>query len=83
MGSATVSAGKASSANQLRRNAGGAGGAGAEALRKRDVRLTRIAIVIVGVFITCHLPRFIPNISELFTTDGGPEVRKYLLEVIL
>lgn len=57
---------------QLRRNAG-PGSGGAEALRKRDVRLTRIAIVIVGVFITCHLPRFIPNIAELFTKDGGPE----------
>ena len=59
--------------NQLRRNAG-PGASGAEALRKRDVRLTRIAIVIVAVFITCNLPRFIPNIAELFTTDGGPEV---------
>ena len=58
----------------MRRNAG-PGSGGAEALRKRDVRLTRIAIVIVGVFITCHLPRFIPNIAELFTKDGGPEVR--------
>jgi len=51
-------------ANQLRRTGGGA-----EALRKRDVRLTRIAIVIVGIFITCHLPRFIPNITELFVEE--------------
>ncbi len=35
-------------------------------LRKRNIRLTRIAIVIVCIFITCHLPRFIPNIMEMF-----------------
>ncbi len=35
------------------------------ALRKRDIRLTRISIVIVVIFIVCHVPRFIPNISEL------------------
>ena len=46
--------------NQLRRS-----GRGEEAMRKRDIRLTRIAIVIVGVFIICHLPRFIPNIVEM------------------
>ena len=46
--------------NQLRRS-----GRGEEAMRKRDIRLTRIAIVIVGVFIICHLPRFIPNIVEI------------------
>ena len=48
---------------QLRRNGGGQ----KESLRKRDVRLTRIAIAIVCVFICCHLPRFIPNLVELFT----------------
>ena len=45
---------------QLRRS-----GRGEEAMRKRDIRLTRIAIVIVGVFLACHLPRFIPNIVEM------------------
>jgi len=28
-----------------------------ESMRKRDIRLTRIAIAIVGVFMICHLPR--------------------------
>ena len=36
-------------------------------------RLTRIAIVIVGIFITCHLPRFIPNVVEMFMKNL-PEV---------
>ena len=49
--------------NQLRRS-----GRGEEAMRKRDIRLTRIAIAIVGVFIACHLPRFIPNIVEMVTS---------------
>ena len=52
---------------QLRRS-----GRGEEAMRKRDIRLTRIAIVIVGVFLACHLPRFIPNIVEMLF--GLPEV---------
>ena len=47
--------------NKLRRS-----GRGEEALRKRDIRLTRISIVIVVVFIICHLPRFIPIIAEMF-----------------
>ena len=55
--------------NQLRRS-----GRGEEALRKRDIRLTRIAIAIVGVFIACHLPRFIPNIVEMVTSM--PQVKK-------
>ena len=53
---------------QLRRS-----GRGEEAMRKRDIRLTRIAIVIVGVFLACHLPRFIPNIVEMLF--GLPPVR--------
>lgn len=48
--------------NTLRRTRGSE-----EALRKRDIRLTRIAIFIVCIFITCHLPRFIPNVVEMFT----------------
>ena len=55
--------------NQLRRS-----GRGEEAMRKRDIRLTRIAIAIVGVFIACHLPRFIPNIVEMVTSM--PQVKK-------
>ena len=38
-----------------------------------QLRLTRIAIVIVGIFITCHLPRFIPNVVEMFMKNL-PEV---------
>ena len=55
---------------QLRRS-----GRGEEAMRKRDIRLTRIAIVIVGVFLACHLPRFIPNIVEMLF--GLPPVIYY------
>jgi hypothetical protein len=66
---------------QLRRSTGG-GVQNAlnneEALRKRDVRLTRIAIFIVGIFITCHLPRFIPNIGEMFM-QNLPEVKFILV----
>ena len=46
-------------------------------MRKRDIRLTRIAIAIVGVFIACHLPRFIPNIVEMVTSM--PQVKNDLL----
>ncbi|TRY70870.1 hypothetical protein TCAL_02903 [Tigriopus californicus] len=45
---------------QLRRNGGSK-----DSLRKRDVRLTRIAIAIVCVFLMCHLPRFLMNVMEL------------------
>ena len=57
---------------QLRRS-----GRGEEAMRKRDIRLTRIAIVIVGVFLACHLPRFIPNIVEMLF--GLPPVRYHII----
>ena len=56
-------------------------GRGEEAMRKRDIRLTRIAIAIVGVFIACHLPRFIPNIVEMVTSM--PQVRTMIHYVIL
>ena len=36
-----------------------------DAINKRNVRLTRISIIIVVVFIICHFPRMIPNIAEL------------------
>ena len=35
------------------------------ALRKRDIRLTRISIIIVVIFMVCHIPRFIMNFIEL------------------
>ena len=35
------------------------------ALRKRDIRLTRISIIIVVIFMICHIPRFIMNFIEL------------------
>ena len=60
-------------ANNIRRNRGGEGSE--EALRKRDIRLTRVAIIIVCIFITCHLPRFVPNVVEMFMSTL-PEVRK-------
>jgi hypothetical protein len=36
-------------------------------IAKRDIRLTKIAITIVCVFVTCHVPRFVPNVIEIFT----------------
>ena len=50
-------------------------------MRKRDIRLTRIAIAIVGVFIACHLPRFIPNIVEMVTSM--PQVKTMIHYIIL
>ena len=43
-------------------------------------RLTRISITIVGVFICCHLPRFIPNIIEMLVTKP-PEVRNLFVYI--
>jgi hypothetical protein len=43
-------------------------------------RLTRISITIVGVFICCHLPRFIPNIIEMLVTKP-PEVRNIFVYI--
>ena len=39
------------------------------ALRKRDIRLTRISIIIVVIFMVCHIPRFIMNIIEMVYGD--------------
>ena len=48
----------------LRRNmSGGRQGSVPDA---RAVRITRSATVIVCVFLGCHVPRFIPNVVELF-----------------
>ena len=38
---------------------------GENELKKREVRLTRISISIVLIFIICHVPRCIINILEL------------------
>ena len=51
------------SENGIRRNVGH--NQSSDALRKRDVRLTRISIIIVIVFILCHFPRIIPNVAEM------------------
>ena len=47
----------------LRRNMVGRQGSVPDA---RAVRITRSATVIVCVFLVCHVPRFIPNVVELF-----------------
>ena len=39
------------------------------ALRKRDIRLTRISIIIVVIFMVCQIPRFIMNIIEMVYGD--------------
>ena len=39
------------------------------ALRKRDIRLTRISIIIVVTFMVCHIPRFIMNVIEMVYGD--------------
>ena len=44
------------------------------ALRKRDIRLTRISIIIVVIFMICHIPRFIMNFIEL--AYGNPNLSK-------
>ena len=36
---------------------------------KRNIRLTRISIVIVVIFIICHVPRMIPNVAEMAGVD--------------
>ena len=38
-----------------------------EQIHKRDIRLTKIAVTIVCVFVCCHMPRFVPNVIEIFT----------------
>ena len=56
--------------NLLRRTIGGGVDNAAnreEQIQRRDIRLTKIAITIVCVFVSCQLPRFLPNIVEIFT----------------
>ena len=56
--------------NILRRTIGGGVEHAAnreEQIARRDIRLTKIAITIVCVFVTCHVPRFVPNVIEIFT----------------
>ena len=65
---------KSMTSNSIRRNRGGENSE--EALRKRDIRLTRVAIIIVCIFIICHLPRFIPNVVEMFLSQL-PEVLNF------
>ena len=45
----------------------------ADAITKRNIRFTRISIIIVMIFIICHVPRMIPNIAEL----AGVNTAKY------
>ena len=44
------------------------------AMRRRELRLTRISVIIVFIFIICHVPRSIPNIAE-FVLGKLPRVR--------
>ena len=48
---------------------------------KRDLRLTKISVIIVIVFAICHLPRFVPNLFEIFTNknDNMPKVLIFVL----
>ena len=45
--------------------------------KKRENRLSRISICIVIIFAICNMPRFIPNIAELFF-DDTPEVSTHV-----
>ena len=38
-------------------------------LQSREIQLAHINIIIVCVFIVCHVPRFIPNVIELYYGD--------------
>ena len=42
-----------------------------------NIRMTRISIVIVGVFIICHLPRIIPTLFDL-TWGNDKNVNTFL-----
>ena len=51
---------------------------GENELKKREVRLTRISISIVLIFIICHVPRCIINILELSLGGLHDKVRTVL-----
>lgn len=48
----------ANTGGQLRRS-------GEHTLRKREVRITRTSVALTLMFLICHAPRFIPNITEI------------------
>ena len=67
--------------NLLRRTIGGGSDNAAnreEQIQRRDIRLTKIAITIVCVFVICHVPRFLPNIVEIFTEKDADLPQVYL-----
>ena len=49
-----------------------------ELTNKRDLRLTKISIVIVLIFAICHLPRFVPNVFEIFTNKNENMAKVFL-----
>ena len=53
------------SAGNIRRGAGNHGHHEAE-YKKRDAQYTRASVFMVVAFVVCNMPRFIPNVMEIF-----------------
>ena len=49
-------------------------------LRKREVLLSRISVYIVGMMVSCHTIRIVPNTWEIIQTFNAenPQVRNYM-----
>ena len=45
--------------------------------------MTKISVIIVIVFAICHLPRFVPNLFEIFTNknENMPKVLIFVVSV--
>ena len=50
-------------------------------LSKLEIRMTRVSIIIVMIFIICHLPRIIPNVCDLIL-ESNEKVIQYRIIVM-
>ena len=51
---------------------------GHETLRRREIRMARVSLGIVLLYMVCHTPKLVPTVCEIVYGDAKVEVQAYL-----
>lgn len=55
---------------------------GHDSLRKRELRLARVSMIIVLIFMVCHSPKIIPSVCEIAHGDAKVTDELYTMNAI-